>query len=72
MCTECVQYAKPLACFLISDLVIANLFMHSLLGFYFTWPYFFTLKAFLHEILNTYVVYDLNGLDVYTLCTVHE
>ena len=24
------------------------------------------------SILNTFVVHDLNGLDAYTLCTVHE
>ena len=43
-----------LGCILISDLVVADLFMHSLSGMillYFATP-FFTLKVFLHEIYN--------------------
>ena len=50
----CVQYAKQPGCILISDLAVANLFMHSLpcmIPLYLAAPSF-TPRVFLHEILS--------------------
>ena len=54
MCAVEIQYMLSLGCIVISDLVVADLFMHSLSGMillYLATP-FFTLKVFLHEIID--------------------
>ena len=70
----CSVYAYSLGRILISDLVVTNLFMHSLLGMillYLAMP-FFTLKVFLHEMkIYTCVIKDKEFIVDHTIGFIH-